>query len=110
MRSNGRMIFLSFAVSSFHAASLSGMYGEDPESVGKTISLAIGAGAIGCNLEDSIASIGELREAGDQASRLRSAREVANAAKIDFFINARCDVFFTGRAEKQNNVLHKKDI
>ena len=86
------------------------MYGEDPESVGKTISLAIGAGAIGCNLEDSIASIGELREAGDQVSRLRSAREVANAAKIDFFINARCDVFFQGPADKHNKALAKKAI
>jgi 2-methylisocitrate lyase-like PEP mutase family enzyme len=89
---------------------LEGGYGEDPESVGKTISLAIGAGAIGCNLEDSIASIGELREAGDQASRLRSAREVANAAKIDFFINARCDVFFQGPADKHNKALAKKAI
>jgi 2-methylisocitrate lyase-like PEP mutase family enzyme len=85
-------------------------YGDDPETVGKTISLAIGAGAVGCNLEDSIASTGEIREVSDQASRIRSARGAAKADKVDFFINARCDVFFQGLAEEHNGALAKKAI
>jgi 2-methylisocitrate lyase-like PEP mutase family enzyme len=84
-------------------------YGEDPETVGKTIALAIGAGAVGCNLEDSFPATGELREANDQVRRIRSARQAAEA-KINFFINARCDVFFRGPSEKPSQVLVTKAI
>jgi 2-methylisocitrate lyase-like PEP mutase family enzyme len=69
-------------------------YGETAEAVGETIRLAIEAGAIGCNLEDSLAKNGKLRETADQSNRIRHARQVADAAKISFFINLRTDVFF----------------
>jgi len=69
-------------------------YGDGPEAVGETIALAIDAGAIGCNLEDSFPANGRLREAVDQADRIRHARQSSNAADILFFINARTDVFF----------------
>jgi 2-methylisocitrate lyase-like PEP mutase family enzyme len=62
--------------------------------VGKTIGLAIDAGAVGCNLEDSFPSNGKLRKTIDQADRIRRARQSADAADIRFFINARTDVFF----------------
>ena len=35
---------------------------DAPEIVGKTIGLAIDAGAVGCNLEDSFPANGKLRE------------------------------------------------
>jgi len=69
-------------------------YGETPEGVGETIGLAIDAGAVGCNLEDSFPQDGKLREAADQADRIRRARKMADAANTGFFINARIDVFF----------------
>jgi 2-methylisocitrate lyase-like PEP mutase family enzyme len=69
-------------------------YGDAPEVVGETIRLAIEAGAVGCNLEDSFPASGKLRETGDQANRIRRARQTADAADIPFFINARTDVFF----------------
>src|SRR5246127_4180481 len=37
-------------------------YGDTPNKVGETIALAIKAGAIGCNLEDSFPQNGSLRE------------------------------------------------
>jgi methylisocitrate lyase len=37
-------------------------YGDTPTKVGETIALAIKAGAIGCNLEDSFPDNGSLRE------------------------------------------------
>jgi len=73
-------------------------YGNAPEVVGETIALAIDAGAVGCNLEDSSPENGKLRETADQSARIRHARETADAANIRFFINARTDVFFQSPA------------
>jgi 2-methylisocitrate lyase-like PEP mutase family enzyme len=58
--------------------------------VGETIALAIQAGAVGCNLEDSRPGDGSLREIAEQCARIGEARQCADAA---FFINARTDVF-----------------
>jgi 2-methylisocitrate lyase-like PEP mutase family enzyme len=69
-------------------------YGDTPDAVGETIGLAIDAGAIGCNLEDSFPETGKLRETDAQVERLRFVRRVAETAKTGFFINARSDVFF----------------
>jgi 2-methylisocitrate lyase-like PEP mutase family enzyme len=69
-------------------------YADSVQAVGQTISLAIDAGAIGCNLEDSFPSTGKLRETADQANRIRRARQAADALNIPLFINARTDVFF----------------
>jgi 2-methylisocitrate lyase-like PEP mutase family enzyme len=46
-------------------------YGDAPEVVGKTIGLAIDAGAVGCNLEDSFPSNGKLRKTVTSPSRER---------------------------------------
>ncbi len=62
------------------------------DDVGATVAAAAGAGAVGCNLEDSLGDK-TLRPIEEQATRLRAARQAAGA---DFFINARTDVFFTG--------------
>ena len=69
-------------------------YGVTPEEVGRNIALAIEAGAIGCNLEDSFPANGTLRGVDDQCARIRHARRAADAAGIAFFLNARTDVFF----------------
>jgi 2-methylisocitrate lyase-like PEP mutase family enzyme len=80
-------------------------YGDAPEVVGETISLAIEAGAIGCNLEDSFPANGKLRKTIDQVDRIRRARQTADAADIRFFINARTDVFFQRPPAQHDDVL-----
>jgi len=80
-------------------------YGEAVEAVGQTISLAIDAGAIGCNLEDSFPATGKLREIADQAHRIRRARQAADASNIPFFLNARTDVFFQSPPEQHNDAM-----
>ncbi len=55
--------------------------------------LAIKAGAIGCNLEDSFPENGSLREIKQQVDRIRHARQKTKETDVDFFINARTDVF-----------------
>jgi 2-methylisocitrate lyase-like PEP mutase family enzyme len=69
-------------------------YGDASEVVGETIGLAIDAGAVGGNLEDSFPANGQLRTTIDQVDRIRRTRQTADAADVRFFINARTDVFF----------------
>ncbi len=69
-------------------------YGDASAMVGETIGLAIDAGAVGCNLEDSFPANGKLRKTMDQVDRIRRTRQTVDAADIRFFINARTDVFF----------------
>jgi 2-methylisocitrate lyase-like PEP mutase family enzyme len=80
-------------------------YGDTAELVGETILLAIDAGAVGCNLEDSFPANGQLREAVDQCDRIRRARQTADAASIRFFINARTDVFFQRPLEQHDDAM-----
>jgi 2-methylisocitrate lyase-like PEP mutase family enzyme len=69
-------------------------YGDAPEVVAETVGLAIEAGAVGCNLEDSFPANGKLRSTADQFERIQCARQAADRAGVRLFINARTDVFF----------------
>jgi methylisocitrate lyase len=80
-------------------------YGDTAELAGETVSQAIDGGAVGCNLEDSFPANGMLREAGDQAGRIRRARQVADATRVRFFINARTDVFFQRPPEHHDEAM-----
>jgi 2-methylisocitrate lyase-like PEP mutase family enzyme len=80
-------------------------YGDTPQVAAETIGLAIEAGAVGCNLEDSFPANGKLRETVNQCERIRSARRAADAAGIRFFINARTDVFFQRPPTEHGNAL-----
>ena len=80
-------------------------YGDAPEVVSETIALAVGAGAVGCNLEDSFPANGKLRETIDQADRIRRSRHRADAANIRFFINARTDIFFQRPPEQHDDAM-----
>lgn len=78
-------------------------YGDTPEAVGETVRLAIEAGAVGSNLEDSFPVNGKLRETADQCDRIRRARQTADAAKMHFFLNVRTDVFLQTSAEHHDS-------
>ena len=69
-------------------------YGSSPDAVAASVRRTIEAGAVGCNIEDSLAENGTLRGVDEQAVRIRAARTVADDFKIPYFINARTDVFF----------------
>ena len=80
-------------------------YGSSPDEVAETIRLAIEAGAVGCNFEDSFPADGTLRAISEQVDRIRAARRAADVTGIAFFINARTDVFFQAPAEKHDNAM-----
>jgi 2-methylisocitrate lyase-like PEP mutase family enzyme len=80
-------------------------YGDTAEAVGETIRLAIDAGAVGCNLEDSFPANGKLRETVDQSSRIQCVRRTADSTGVRFFINARTDVFFQRPPEPHDDTM-----
>ena len=55
-------------------ADLESGYGDTPEHVARCLSLAIEAGAVGCNLEDSLPGSKTLRDTNTQTRRIRAAR------------------------------------
>lgn len=71
-------------------------YGAGPRDVGRTVELAAGAGAVGCNIEDSFPTDGSLRRLGEAAERVAAARAAFDRAGVRGFVNARTDVFFQG--------------
>jgi len=73
------------------------------DTVGEAVRLAIDAGAVGCNLEDSFPGTGRLRTTEDQCDRIRIARKAADGLR--FFINVRTDVFFATPREQHAEPL-----
>ncbi|SDL73226.1 2-Methylisocitrate lyase, PEP mutase family [Glycomyces sambucus] len=77
-------------------------FGRTPKGVRKTLAAVASAGAVGVNIEDSIADQpGSLRPLTDQAERLAAAREGAGA---DLFINARIDIYLAGIGEPETRL------
>jgi 2-methylisocitrate lyase-like PEP mutase family enzyme len=113
--SDGEQIPLAFAIENLRrivgatdlpvTIDLESGYGDAPEVTAETVALAIAEGAVGCNLEDSFPSNGNLRETVHQCERIRSARRRADAAGIRFFINARTDVFFQRPPAEHGNAM-----
>jgi 2-methylisocitrate lyase-like PEP mutase family enzyme len=63
------------------------------DNVKATITLAIEAGAVGCNIEDADNRSGELRSINDAVSRIKAVKAAAEEAGVpDFCINARTDI------------------
>jgi len=87
------------------SADLETGYGADADAVGRTVERAIAAGAVGCNLEDSIPGASGLRPIEEQAARIRAARRAGAGIGSRHFINARTDVFFQGPATGHDETM-----
>ncbi|MFD7320905.1 isocitrate lyase/phosphoenolpyruvate mutase family protein [Streptomyces sp. NPDC059875] len=68
-------------------ADIEGGYGRDALGVGETVAGVLAAGAVGVNIEDGTRPPIEL------ATRLAAARQTADRAGADLFLNARIDTF-----------------
>lgn len=80
-------------------------FSADADGVGETVWMAIEAGAIGCNIEDSYPADASLRPVEEAAARYQSARKAADVACPGFFINARTDVFFQKPGEEHSMAM-----
>ncbi|MDQ6692171.1 MAG: isocitrate lyase/phosphoenolpyruvate mutase family protein [Candidatus Dormibacteraeota bacterium] len=82
-------------------------YGLDAQYVAETVRLVIEAGAVGVNLEDGTADReNPLASLDDQVARLRAAREAADAAGVDLYINARTDVYLRRVGNERDRLEH----
>lgn len=70
-----------------------GGYATSIDELKENIRKVISAGGIGINFEDRIVGGGGLHSIEDQSARIKAIREVSDAMGIQFFINARTDVF-----------------
>ncbi len=75
-------------------------WGETPEEVARSCQRVIKTGAVGLNIEDSLAD-GSLRAVDDQSARIRAARSAMDEVAANCFINARCDVLQIERASEK---------
>jgi 2-methylisocitrate lyase-like PEP mutase family enzyme len=71
-------------------------YGATPDAVAASVGAMIEAGAVGINLEDSIAGGAGLRDIEEAAARIAAARAAAQEAGVPIVINARVDVWMAG--------------
>ena len=77
------------------SADLEAGYGNPGETVRK----AIGAGAVGANIED------QMRPLADAVEQMSAAMRAAAAEGVDFVLNARTDAFLKGRDRDPSAVL-----
>lgn len=86
-------------------ADVEGGYGPTPADVAATVAAVIGAGAVGVNVEDSLAPGGPLHEPAAQVERIVAARQAATAAGLpELVINARTDVYLFGIGEPEGRL------
>ncbi len=70
-----------------------GGYSTEPAGAAANVAKLIEAGAVGINFEDQRVGETGLHPIEAQAARIRAIREMVKARGIDFFINARTDLF-----------------
>lgn len=80
-------------------------YGASPEAVAETVTRALAAGAVGCNLEDRVIGTPGLFAVAESAARIGAARAAADRFGVPCFVNARTDLFLVTPAAEQNDVL-----
>lgn len=82
-----------------------GGYGASPAQLAGMVSVILGTGAVGINLEDQVVGGEGLYETGEQARRIAAVRAAADAAGVPLFINARTDLFLKERDRARHPAL-----
>src|SRR5438874_11463331 len=79
-----------------------GGYAADPEEAAQNVAKLAATGAIGCNFEDQVVGTDQLYAIADQAARIAAVR---SAVGMDFFINARTDIFLKAPIETHDAAM-----
>lgn len=77
---------------------IEGGYGAAPKTVAATITRVVQAGAVGFNFEDQIVGTDGLYDIDTQSARIQAARDAADTAGRNIFMNARTDLFLKSSA------------
>lgn len=103
-----RVAAIAAAVSVPVSADLEDGYGEAPESVADTITVAIAAGAAGGNIEDFSGRREEpLHERELATERIRAAREAIDRSESPFALVARTDCFLVNRERSLEEAIYR---
>ena len=87
------------------SADLENGFGDDVETVAKTIALAAAAGAVGGSIEDvSRRPEGRIYELAHAVDRIRSAAAAARALPCRFMLTARAENFIAGRPDLADTI------
>lgn len=78
---------------------IEGAYSVAPEGVADTVAQVVKAGAIGVNFEDQIVGGAGIYDIQTQTARVFAAREGADQAAKNVFVNARTDLFLKAKPE-----------
>lgn len=81
------------------SSDIEGGYGTVPEDVAKTVEQVVKTGAVGFNFEDQIIGGQGLYDIAAQSARVAGAREGADRAGSNIFLNARTDLFLKAKPE-----------
>jgi 2-methylisocitrate lyase-like PEP mutase family enzyme len=84
-------------------ADLEAGYGADPAAVAETVSQAIAAGLVGCNIEDVLPGTGRLMDFDAAVARIRAGADAARAAGVDFVVNGRTDPYLVRFGDGEAN-------
>jgi 2-methylisocitrate lyase-like PEP mutase family enzyme len=84
-------------------ADLEAGYGPRPEDVAATVTGAIEAGLVGCNIEDSNPATRGLFEFDESLDRIRAGRAAADKLGVAFVLNARADPYLRPVGDAEAN-------
>ncbi|WP_456388213.1 isocitrate lyase/PEP mutase family protein [Profundibacter sp.] len=87
------------------SSDIEGGYSVDANGVADTVAQVVKAGAIGFNFEDQIVGGEGLYDIKAQTARVAGAREGADRAGSDIFLNARTDLFLKAKPEDHAELL-----
>ena len=87
------------------SSDLEGGYGVAPDVVADTVAQVVKAGAIGFNFEDQVVGSEGLHDIASQTARVAAAREGADSAGSNIFLNSRTDLFLKAKPEQHIEVL-----
>lgn len=87
------------------SSDIEGGYGVAPEVVADTVAQVVKAGAIGFNFEDQVVGGEGLHDIPSQTARVAAAREGADSAGSNIFLNARTDLFLKAKPEEHAAIL-----
>src|SRR6185503_1838227 len=87
------------------SADLGNGFGDSPETVAETITLAAGAGAVGGSIEDLTGHRDQpIYELEVAAERIRAAAEAARALPFPFTLTARAENYLVGRPDLKDTI------
>lgn len=84
-------------------ADLEAGYGPNPDDVAATVTGAIEAGLVGCNIEDANPETRALFELKEAVERIRAGRAAADRFGVPFVLNARADPYLKPVGDAEAN-------